>query len=1278
MHIVAVNLQAVSLKFCLKHTGILVKPIVDRRITMGERNCLDALDNMHICVEEVCTAVDFIESMLAGNTSPVITHAHTIIIPIASCENSVFVKGVNNKRRAEGDLSGCGIVVAQEVIVILTNQCPTNTEHTIYAVAFALFIHKEASVFRLSGTYAILAEVIVITINLLNTGQLLAIYIVGVANPTARRKHTVNVDLSICPFAGKEFTAGALQHAVNKVVGMTGCGNSRAPINDGAAYFAISTAGVASLGAGCCLVIDGLSGMDMPAVPGCLISHTFLGRDHELLDSPSLGITVNLFTSKGLGSAVGQGYSTLLNADFHGDPPVLVLALKPCVGVFITFFKYTSATNLASNIVQLPNADRYGNQGLLTGQLGLTGLRDGQMQDLIGSIIGVSSRKALGHFHVIQFPLVHAVEVQSRSYRLNIGDVSSNNIHIIERTEENTIQRCIVRNDLHTGLLTRGNIHLANNGGIVALLIADGELDGMLACGENSAAIHSDRIVAVSAGNFVAVHIGLGGGCIDTGGVGLSGILRHHCGEVNRVVGNGSTICQGSGVGHAVSRIVHAREDWSFTIFHNGGIVHSDIINVDGEAAVDVGILLGIVVVRRAVTVRDVELYTVISITPHSTGIAAEITGQVVPAGLAKGINDTGAASGIIHDIASDGIAGNIYGSILVDRGDRIQYPAGPKANILVGNVNPHTKALCANQRAVAFLSLHRRTEQCGHHISGFLRIGVVNIDPQRIVTVVNLTIFRISNKRVAVRQVVIITAVSGLKATGCAVLKVEENLGPLAKRQGCFGSQIGTYKLRSNGGTGHTGRLVACRKAQAADRTGSLIRQREHEIGGIGHDFIQSVGCNHFQCGSLAVGNRNGIVAELDGIRNDHMDNGFTNHAALIYHLDYSITRGTIGGEHTIFNSAQRVICQLPGHRLRNFSGGACGADAYCGDVYNGAGGHIIALSSQNGCGKHIRRYCGGGNNEACGNGTLGTVRRPVNNRNRVGTSLTGSIGGGAAAVQVNSRNTACFQHNLSQLMHAAAAGERLLTAIENHGDNLAVSGNADTGTGVTICIIRTSRAGCHILTITDKPLGTGHSLPDGAVAFLIHIVAKIGSIVNDSSLAIVQDCEEVVIAACAKGHTVNVGNAHGLTGGHVVEGCVDAGNNIIVVADVLRIVRIAVLLVGIRNLVCQFFHAQHTILMLVQISSLNNHIITGNISRCHIVYHLLAVLRISIANVLCYAGRNRGSRTGKHIVSFRDKLVTGGNSFHGKRCNRHRTEYHYSNQQKRQQSSCFRIEHK
>ena len=1061
----------------------------------------------------------------------------------------------------------------------------------------ARFVIEQAGVFALA--YAVFIEAVVYAVYFLNAGKLNTISIVAIFDPALCN---LAIDIIDSVNFAVKFCTAVLTGAI--YIAVSGCGNGCAPIYNRLTYITVSSAGVACFAASCCLICNCCCGVDMTAVPCCLISHTFFGLYHELLDSPSLGIAVNLFTSKGLSCAVGQGYSTLLDADFHGDPPVLVLALKPCVGVFVAFFKYTSAANLASNIVQLPNADRDGNQGLLTGQLGLTGLRDGQMQDLIGSIIGVSSRKALGYFHVIQLPLVHAVEVQSRSYRLNIGDVSSNNIHIIERTEENTIQRCIVRNDLHTGLLTRGNIHLANNGGVVALLIADGELDGMLACGENSAAIHSNGAVAVSAGNLVAVHIGLGGRCIDTGSVGLFGVLRHHCGEVNCVVGNGSAICQGSGVGHAVSRIVHAREDWSFTIFHNGGIVHSDIINVDGEVAVDVGVLLGIVVVRRAVTIRDVELHAVIAITPHSTGVLAEIAGQVVPAGLIERVHHTGAASSIIHDIAGDGSAGNIYGSILVDRGNGVQYPAGPKANILVRNVNPHTKALCANQRAVAFLSLHRRTEQCGHHKSGFLRIGVVNIDAQRIVTVVNLTIFRISNKSVAVGQVVIITGVSGLKATGRAVLKVEENLGPLAKRQGCFGSQVGIYKLRSNGGTGHAGRLLACRKAQAADRTGSLILQREGEVIGISHDFIQPVGCIQFQNCGLSVGNRNGIGSKFDCLGNHTVDSNGTN--ILVAQLrGQNHIAGSGSSQNTVLISTVfNFVCYFCWNLCRS----TCRRNTGNGHGGRRTDGQILILGHHADMVKGVGRNCRRCNDDTVGDRALGAVGRTVLNGADVRTLVLCHEGRGTAAVQIEGSHAAGFQHDLSQLMHGTAAGEGLLATVQNADNQLAISGDTNHGARVSVSIIAARNIGGYILTVPNE-VGTKNVDCLRNALLLAGIPGFLG-VVDDSS-AVIQNRKEYrigVFIPILLDIAAHNEYATGFTGGHVVSVAIASGDNCVVLTDKLFVVGIGVLFVCTGNHVRQLVHAVVFILHIL-ICNLSNYIVSCEVGSSYIVNHLLSI---------------------------------------------------------------------
>ena len=72
--------------------------------------------------------------------------------------------------------------------------------------------------------------------------------------------------------------------------------------------------------------------------------------------------------------------------------------------------------------------------------------------------------------------------------------------------------------------------------------------------------------------------------------------------------------------------IIYTGENGCVTIINNRGIIDGKIIHIDGEVTVDIVIFLCIVIVRSTVTVGNIELYAVIAITPHSTGILTEVT----------------------------------------------------------------------------------------------------------------------------------------------------------------------------------------------------------------------------------------------------------------------------------------------------------------------------------------------------------------------------------------------------------------------------------------------------------------------------------------------------------------------------------------------------------------------------------------------------------------------------------------------------------------------------
>ena len=1096
------------------------------------------------------------------------------------------------------------------------------------------FVIVEAAEFCLACANAVIAEIVIVAVDLLQTGEFHTVTVIGLIHPAVCYDNAIYIGFTICIFTTEEFSAAhTLQYAVNEFITVTGCRNGRAPVNHGVTYLAEGTSGVAGFGAGGGFVFDCGCGVDMTAVPSRLIILTFLCFDHELLNSPSLGITEHVFTGEGIGCAISQGYSTLLYADIHSNPPVLVLALEPCVGVLVALRKDFRATaNFAAYILQFPNADRNGNQCLFAVQRGLAGLGDRQVQNLIGSVIGIGDLKALCDLHVIQLPLVHAVEVQSRSNSLNIGNISCHHIHIVEGTEKDAIQCCIVRNDLHADLFTGGDVHLADNRGVVALLIADGELDGMLTCGKNHAVVHCDRAVLICAGNLITVHISLGGRSIQAGGIGLSGILSNKGGEVHGVVADIGTVFQYGCIGHTVRCIVHIGEDGGFTILHNGRIVYGDIINVDSEVAVDIGIFLGIVVVRCAVAVGDIELHAVIPIKPHSALIAAEIAGQIVPAGLVKGVHHAGTAGSIVHCITGDRIRSNRYIALFVNRRNGIQHPTSPEADILIRNVNPHTNALRADQRTVTFLSLRRQTVQCGHHVAGFLRIGVVNIDTQGIVTSVNLAVFRISNKGGAVGQVVVILDVSGLKAIGRAIFKVKEDFRPLTESQGCFGSQLGTCKLSGNGGTGHAGSLFAGREAQTADRSGSLILQSKGEVIGIGHDFIQTVGCYHFQCGGLAKRNRNGIGCKLDCLRN-HTVNGHRANSIVTKLRGQNHIAGSGSSQNTAFICAVfHFVCNFRGNLCRS----TCRRNAGNGYVRGRTDGQILVLCYHADMVKNIRGYSGRGDDDTVGDGTLGAVGRTVLNRTLVRTLVLCDEGGGAAAVQVEGSHATGLQHDLSQLVHGTAAGERLLTTVQDADDQLAICSNTNHGTGVAVGIIAAGSIGSDILAVPNQ------SRTEDVDCFLdTSFLAGIPSFLGviDDSRAVIQDRKEYGVGRLIPilfNITSHDEHTTGLTSSHIVSIAVACRYNGIILADELGICGVAVLFICTGDHVGQLVHAVYIILHIL-VCNLSYDIVTGQVGSGHIVNHLLAVFCVGVIGVIRYTGGKGLLRVLKHGVSFR-----------------------------------------
>ncbi len=201
---------------------------------------------------------------------------------------------------------------------------------------------------------------------------------------------------------------------------------------------------------------------------------------------------------------------------------------------------------------------------------------------------------------------------------------------------------------------------------------------------------------------------------------------------------------------------------------------------------------------------------------------------------------------------------------------------------------------------------------------------------------------------------------------------------------------------------------------------------------------------------------------------------------------------------------------------------------------------------------------FCGRNHQQRGADIPLVAVAGTVHNGNVVRTLLLSVKGGRATAVQLQYIHTACIQHNLSGFVISSTSGEGLLTAIENHKDNLAISRDAYHSTGAT--------AGAGFVMKVHAVLSQ-----DVPAAYRFHDSAGVGVIIGgtgDNRRAIIQNRKEIVATNAVKGGTFHHQQATGLTGIHIVEAGIYAQHSIVVFNIVCRVLRVGVLVLSRNHL--------------------------------------------------------------------------------------------------------------
>ena len=149
-------------------------------------------------------------------------------------------------------------------------------------------------------TNAVFTEVIVITVDLLKTGQLNTVNIVGIVAPTVCHNDTVNISFAIGINTIEENSAMALKLALGHLIVMTGCRNGSAPINNRITSCTECSAGVSVFGTCCCLVCYCFCGMNVTAIPTVEICKSFRSSCHVSIISPHFGIAEHTLTGEGV------------------------------------------------------------------------------------------------------------------------------------------------------------------------------------------------------------------------------------------------------------------------------------------------------------------------------------------------------------------------------------------------------------------------------------------------------------------------------------------------------------------------------------------------------------------------------------------------------------------------------------------------------------------------------------------------------------------------------------------------------------------------------------------------------------------------------------------------------------------------------------------------------------------------------------------------------------------------------------------------------------------
>ena len=465
-------------------------------------------------------------------------------------------------------------------------------------------------------------------------------------------------------------------------------------------------------------------------------------------------------------------------------------------------------------------------------------------------------------------------------------------------------------------------------------------------------------------------------------------------------------------------------------------------------------------------------------------------------------------------------------------------------------------------------------------------------------------------------------------------VVKVEDRLifavhGDLDRRADGIvaGNHCGHRRVFQSGAF-HAGKCKAV--THSFNRTCRAAAQLKRDVLRADRNGIFIVGSDQGKVYRLAVDGIDARLGEFQAVRLDYVERLAADDRLAGQELHLHASLFDAGKYAVLRDRADGLVRRPPSDIRRKLRRTAGHADAG-GRKWKRRADRQVVIGRGDQCMIELRRDRRSGNDHQRGaDGTLVAVGGAVYDRKRVAALLLGNEGGRAAAVQIDGSHAARVQHDLRQLFCAAACGERLLTAVEHHQDNLALRRDADAGAGMAAVIV-VGRAVHNRLAVLDQI----DAAADGLLDLILIGVVFTGA--ADHGRAILQDRKEVRRCAAVVFDTLHDQRAAGSAGRHVIEVRVDADHSIVMLHIIRRIGRIGMPLLGRRHLVGDTGHRPAERRIICVIVRVDVHIVAGDIDRGNVIDDLLIVLCQRVVDRLRHAGNDRRRIRREHgIVSI------------------------------------------